>query len=48
MTLLKADSNNEAATVMVAHLALGKWILRWLLSISSRPDYWTALARLVK
>lgn len=53
MTLLKADSNNEAASVMMADLAFRKvdfetaavYFRQLLLQ---RPTYWTALARLIE
>lgn len=53
MTLLKADSNNEAATVMLADLAFRKVdfetaAFHFQQLLQRRPDYWTALARLVE
>lgn len=53
MTLLKADSNNEAASVMMADLAFRKvdfetaavYFRQLLLQ---RQTYWTALARLIE
>ncbi|XP_069686948.1 tetratricopeptide repeat protein 21B-like [Periplaneta americana] len=53
MTLLKADANNEAATVMMADLAFRKVdfetaAFHFQQLLQRRPDYWTALARLVE
>lgn len=52
-TLLKADPNNEAASVMMADLAFRKvdfetaaFHFRQLLL--QKPMYWTALARLIE
>ena len=53
MTLLKADANNEAATVMMADLAFRKVdfetaAFHFQQLLQRRPNYWTALARLVE
>ncbi|KDR09588.1 tetratricopeptide repeat protein 21B-like [Zootermopsis nevadensis] len=53
MTLLKADADNEAATVMMADLAFRKVdfetaAFHFQQLLQRRPDYWTALARLVE
>jgi len=53
MALLKADANNEAATVMMADLAFRKVdfekaAFHFQQLLERRPNYWTALARLVK
>lgn len=53
MTLLKADANNEAATVMMADLAFRKVdfetaAFHFQQLLQRCPDYWTALARLVE
>ncbi|XP_068085087.1 tetratricopeptide repeat protein 21B-like [Anabrus simplex] len=51
--LLRADSENEAATVMMADLAFRKMdfesaSFHFQQLLNKRPDYWTALARLVE
>lgn len=53
MSLLKTDTNNEAATVMMADLAFRKVdfetaAFHFQQLLQKRPDYWTALARLVE
>ncbi|XP_063227668.1 tetratricopeptide repeat protein 21B-like [Bacillus rossius redtenbacheri] len=53
MTLLKADANNEAATVMLADLAFRKVDfetakVHFQQLLSRQPNYWTALARMVE
>ena len=53
MTLLKAVVNNEAATVMMTDLAFRKVdfekaAFHFQQLLERRPNYWTALARLVK
>ncbi|KAJ8866732.1 hypothetical protein PR048_032593 [Dryococelus australis] len=52
-TLQKADTNNEAATVMLADLAFRKVDfetakLHFQQLLSCQPNYWTALARMVE
>ncbi|KAK7872002.1 hypothetical protein R5R35_004518 [Gryllus longicercus] len=53
MTLLKTDADNEAASIMMADLAFRRVdfetaAFHFQQLLSRRPDYWTALARLVE
>nr|CAD7440821.1 unnamed protein product [Timema bartmani] len=53
MALQKADADNDAATVMLADLAFRKVdfetaVFHFQQLLSRRPNYWTALARLIE
>merc|ERR1712079_205741 len=53
MTLLRKDKENEEATVMMADLAFRKndyesAMFHFQQLLTSKPDYWVALARLVE
>ena len=53
MTLLRNDKENEEATIMMADLAFRKndyesAMFHFQQLLTSKPDYWVALARLVE